>query len=62
MNSIRYIFGCIHEGRTVFSHTFFERGLRIPVAFCKDCIDNYNDSQAIKNKIILTENPLFSKS
>jgi len=49
MNSIRYIFGCIHEDRTVFSHTFFERGLRIPVAFCKDCVDNYNDSQAIKN-------------
>jgi len=49
MNSIRYTFGGIHEDRTVFSYTFFERGLKIPAAFCKDCIDNDNDSRVIKN-------------
>ena len=49
MSSIRYIFGCIHEDRNVFSHAFFERGLKIPVALCKDCIDNGNNSKVTKN-------------
>lgn len=51
MSSIRYIFGCKHENRIFFSHTFFERGLKIPLALCEDCVDktNYAKVNEIKN-------------
>lgn len=39
MGSIRYIFGCKHENRTIFYVTLFERGLVIPTACCKDCFE-----------------------
>ena len=45
MNPIRYIFGCNHENRTIFSHTLFERGLVLPVAFCENCFDIGTESK-----------------
>jgi len=43
MRPIRFIFGCKHENRTIFYHTFFERGLKIPAAFCEDCLDECDE-------------------
>jgi len=34
----RYIFGYSHNNRNILSTTIFERGLKIPVIFCDDCV------------------------
>ena len=36
---IRPIFGCEHKNRRIQSTLLFERGLEVPVIFCKDCCD-----------------------
>ena len=36
---LRYIFGCKHPRREIHSTVIFENGLKLPTAFCKDCLD-----------------------
>lgn len=36
---LRYIFGCKHPRREIHATVIFENGLKLPAAFCKNCID-----------------------